>query len=450
MKIEPRTLPRISARSLPQHQKEPSHWPQETLLLSSDREPEVLLLPPPTRTFPKQEQESSKLSPEEQQIWRDRFGPDPLQLGSDKEEAVKHLQDFLNQRELTSLLVDGDFGSMTRLAVLCAQERLGLEQSGIFDEVTREALLQADKYVQDPLKLTPMEREMWAGRFGPEPLKRGQDNVRVRHLQTFLNQRERLRLLVDGDFGPSTETAVKATQKRLGLEETGVVDETTKLALLHAARVVPEGGNGHDAVKARIQEALHQEHNFFGGQTIDASGRITKQGRKEYETGFDTRIGDYWTSIGLRYDGDDRDIPWSAAFISYVHKESGVGPQFKAGPAHASYIRDSISAKREGREDAAYWGHRTSERAPQVGDLIGRARQSGVDYDNQPEFYKSHTDIVVEVGQGYVDMIGGNVGDSVTRTRVSTDAEGFVVNRQRYFVVMEPKNLSGPEEARNA
>ena len=127
-----------------------------------------------------------------------------------------------------------------------------------------------------------------------------------------------------------------------------------------------------------------------------------------------------------------------------------MGSQFKAGPAHASYIRDSISAKREGREDAAYWGHRTSERAPQVGDLIGRARQGGVDYDNQPEFYKSHTDIVVEVGQGYVDMIGGNVGDSVTRTRVSTDAEGFVVNRQRYFVVMEPKNLSGPEEARGA
>ena len=194
-----------------------------------------------------------------------------------------------------------------------------------------------------------------------------------------------------------------------------------------------------------LTRILRAEHQRFGGQTVSESGRVTKRGNRENEAGFDKRIGDYWKSIGLNFDGDDRGVPWSAAFISFAHKMAGVGEQFKAGPAHASYIRDSIFAKRDGRSEAAYLGHRSSERAPQVGDLVGRARQSGVNYDNQPSSYKSHTDLVVEVGQGFIKMMGGNVSDSVSLTTVGTDEKGFINDKSRYFVVMEPNNLAGDE-----
>ena len=445
--------PLANSRSLVPVRQDQDQWaPKESVSLS--RAPAPPLLSPKMRskllrgsTKPK----SGTLTSEEKEAWRKRFGEEPLKRSLAVSEPVRHLQSFLNQREASNVIVDGQFGPMTEVAVKCAQKRLSLEPSGVFDPETREALLSAEKIEQDPLKLTPMEKDLWNKRFGDKTLKRGRNNrTNVRHLQSFLNQRERSRLTTDGDFGPATERAVRAAQSRLGLEPSGVFDSKTRTTLLNAAKKVPETGNGHSAVKGRIQEILRTEHHLFGRQSVAESGRVTKRGRRENETGFDKRVGDYWSSIGLNYDGDDRGVPWSAAFISFAHKTAGAGEQFKAGPAHARYIRDSISAKKEGRTDAAYLGHRSSERAPQVGDLIGRARQGGIDYDNQPEFYKSHTDIVVEVGDGFVKMIGGNVADSVSETTVSTDAKGFIRNQAKYFVVMEPNDLSGPEEARVA
>jgi peptidoglycan hydrolase-like protein with peptidoglycan-binding domain len=384
------------------------------------------------------------LSPEEQQAWREKLGDVPLRKGQGSSETVLQLKEFLSQRELVNLPEDGDFELFTENVVKGAQLRRGLPQTGVFDLVTREALLSGPK--RDPLRLTPSEKELWNESFGDKPLKRGtNDKNHVRHLQIFLNERELESLTVDGDFGGQTEQAVKAAQFRQGLKMTGVFDQDTRRKLLDATKNVVDKGGTHEAVLGRIQDILRAEHQRFGGQTVNESGSVTKRGHREYEAGFDKRVGDYWKSIGLNFDGDDRDVPWSAAFISYAHRMAGVGVQFKAGPAHASYIRDSIFAKRDGLTDAAYFGHRPSERAPQVGDLVGRARQSGVDYDNQPSSYKSHTDLVVEVGKGFIKMMGGNVADSVSLTTVGTDEKGFINNRSRYFVVMEPNNLAGDE-----
>lgn len=384
------------------------------------------------------------LTPEEQQAWRKKLGDEPLRKGEGESEAVHQLKSFLGQRELVNLPDDGDFEALTENAVKGAQMRRGLPQTGVFDVQTRETLLTGPK--RDPLRLTPAEKELWNESFGDKTLKRGNNNeVHVKHLQLFLNERELESLLVDGDFGRQTEQAVKAAQLRQGLEPTGIFDQATRVKLLDATKNVVDKSASHDIVKTRIQDILRAEHHRFGEQTVTESGRVTKRGHREYESGYDKRIGDYWKSIGLNFDGDDRDVPWSAAFISFAHRMAGAGEQFKAGPAHASYIRDSIMAKKEGRTDAAYLGHRSSERAPQVGDLIGRARQGGVNYDNQPTSYKSHTDLVVEVGPGFVKMIGGNVADSVTLTTLGTDSKGFLNNQSRYFVVMEPNNLAGDE-----
>jgi peptidoglycan hydrolase-like protein with peptidoglycan-binding domain len=404
----------------------------------------TLLKKPSAAVSEQQQPEGDYLTPEEQQAWREKLGDEPLQKGQENVGTIVELKSFLSQRELVNLPADGDFEALTENVVKGAQMRRGLRQTGVFDLATRESMLTGPK--RDPLRLTPAEKELWNESFGDKTLRRGtNDKNHVRHLQAFLNERELESLTIDGDFGRATEQAVKAAQLRQGLKATGIFDQGTRTKLLDATKNIVDKGGSHEVVFGRIQEILRAEHHRFGGQTVTESGRVIKRGNREYESGFDKRIGDYWKSIGLNFDGDDRGVPWSAAFISFAHRMAGVGEQFKAGPAHAAYIRDSIFAKKEGRTDASYLGHRSTERAPQVGDLVGRARQGGVNYDNQPSSYKSHTDLVVEVGQGYFKMIGGNVADSVTLTTVGTNSKGMINNTSRYFVVMEPNNLAGDE-----
>lgn len=195
---------------------------------------------------------------------------------------------------------------------------------------------------------------------------------------------------------------------------------------------------------AKIQAQLDREWKFFGSQSYDSDGKLVKRGTSEEHPRVFKRVGYFWErGTGFKLDGKDRDWPWSAAFISTVHEDANVGPQFRRSPAHARYIRDAIFSKRDGVEQAAYWGHRITERAPQVGDMVCYSRQKGVSYDKQPVRYKSHADIVTAVRPGEVDVVGGNVGQSVSKRTLKTDENGLIVDTQRnWFAVLEPKNLS--------
>lgn len=63
-------------------------------------------------------------------------------------------------------------------------------------------------------------------------LKRGSRGAAVRTLQTSLNAAGAApRLVVDGDFGPATDRAVRAIQQRLGLVVDGIVGPQTRTAL---------------------------------------------------------------------------------------------------------------------------------------------------------------------------------------------------------------------------
>jgi peptidoglycan hydrolase-like protein with peptidoglycan-binding domain len=58
-----------------------------------------------------------------------------------------------------------------------------------------------------------------------KPFKVGSKGEAVKKVQELLS------LNADGDFGPGTEKAVKAFQKKSGLPVTGVVDQATLKAL---------------------------------------------------------------------------------------------------------------------------------------------------------------------------------------------------------------------------
>lgn len=198
----------------------------------------------------------------------------------------------------------------------------------------------------------------------------------------------------------------------------------------------------------RMLEIARQEWKFFGQQTIGRDGKVSHPGHTETEEGYWQRVGTYWKNgVFLSWTGKDTDEAWSAAFMSYVMREAGLGQRFHYSEWHAHYINEAIDGRAEGDDNCAFWGFRLEERSPQVGDLVCYARQDDVDFEHRPEVYKSHCDLVVAVRPGEVDVIGGNVQDSVTLKTLSTDPRGRLIDtNQRWFAILANR-LQGPVEA---
>lgn len=194
----------------------------------------------------------------------------------------------------------------------------------------------------------------------------------------------------------------------------------------------------------RVLQLARGEWDYFGRQTIGKDGKVSHPGKKETDDPQWRRVGTYWRNgVHLPWTGKDTDEAWSAAFISWVMREAGLAHRFVYSEWHAHYINKSIEARRDGDTEFAFWGYRLDERAPQVGDMVCYVRQDDVNFDERPETYKSHADIVVAVRPGEIDVIGGNVQDSVTLKTLATDETGKVTDtNQKWFCVMENRLVS--------
>ena len=178
----------------------------------------------------------------------------------------------------------------------------------------------------------------------------------------------------------------------------------------------------------------------YGRQVItysaDAAPHTEQLGVKEREA--PQRIHDYWASVGHPERTGLDDVPWSAAFISWDIQSAGVSRDlFCPSQTHTIYVERLVERAR--RPGASLIPRRLDERAPQVGDLLCSSRNgSGTTLDNLNRG-AGHCDIVVEVRPGSVAAIGGNVGDSVTRSVFPLDANGFLspISARPYFTVIE-------------
>lgn len=138
------------------------------------------------------------------------------------------------------------------------------------------------------------------------------------------------------------------------------------------------------------------------------------QGQFENAGPLKTRIGVYWANVGRDdLDGGDN-VPWSAAFISYMVKLAGGGGQFPKSAQHSVYFYRTINDKRAARAKP-FLGYRIGEIAIAPGDILGMNRGDGprISYDEATHDadYSSHADIVVDVAaNGRIRTIGGNVG----------------------------------------
>jgi hypothetical protein len=194
----------------------------------------------------------------------------------------------------------------------------------------------------------------------------------------------------------------------------------------------------------QANQAATAEWTFFGAQTYDVNGHQTHDGHKEGEDTWWERVGQYWlvgtNTHGL--DGRNHDYPWSAAFISWVMRTAGAGDRFRYSTQHSVYISQGIRDYLQKRDAAGYWTVRLHEDTPAVGDIVCWSRQAGVDYDHQDQGnYKGHCDLIVEVTGQQVTVIGGNVGDSVTRRPLPCDDAGYlkpwVENGETLFGLMK-------------
>lgn len=140
------------------------------------------------------------------------------------------------------------------------------------------------------------------------------------------------------------------------------------------------------------------------------------------------KLRSYWRE-GANLNWSDQkmiDEAWSSAFISWVMNKGGAEGEFPKTASHSKYIRASVKNRKENNSNP-FKAYKVNEPEAKVkvGDLVCYPRQSNVSYDTLSA-YKSHCDIVTEIKGNEAVTIGGNVGNSVTKTIVPIDSKGYI------------------------
>lgn len=163
----------------------------------------------------------------------------------------------------------------------------------------------------------------------------------------------------------------------------------------------------------------------------DAGGAIPSN-RLRYQAALRGEAGQLWAEPF-----------WSAAFISWVLGAAGVdAPEFLPSASHANYLDHLDRLAEHFPAQAPFLPRDPAIHAPRPGDLACRDRSEQWPLRSWSEraaergrFRPMHCDIVVAIGPGVVEAVGGNVADAVTLARWPADAEGRVL--EPLLVIME-------------
>ena len=129
--------------------------------------------------------------------------------------AVKDLQTKLKKLGFYNAYVDGSYGDTTVAAVKAFQKKYNLTADGVAGSETLKKLDSAYKNADSNTSTDD------------DSLRKGATGTAVKTLQTTLKKRGFYTAYVDGSFGSTTESAVKAFQKKYGLTADGVAGSAT-------------------------------------------------------------------------------------------------------------------------------------------------------------------------------------------------------------------------------
>ena len=229
--------------------------------------------------------------------------------------------------------------------------------------------------------------------------------------------------------------------------------------------------------RARMLRLLDGEWLEWGGRTLDARIRPTSDTdegpvSEQHPAAF-SKVLAYWSAVGwqdtidrnkrafamgiaVACSGDEREaggrdaiwgcLPWSAAFISFVMRATGIDQaEFPPAAAHWTYVDALVQQGDRWGARATFLAHDVDAYAPAPGDMIcadrsSRARLATLAQRRQ-EFgtpRPMHCDIVIATSPGEVRAVGGNVAQAVTAVRYATDPAGRLRRTTRaWFVVFE-------------
>lgn len=215
---------------------------------------------------------------------------------------------------------------------------------------------------------------------------------------------------------------------------------------------LPHGSPTLSILKHTLLSLLKREWEYFGKQVIYLNHdeeSISHVGHWEDDgEPYVVRVNWYWRAVGKpQLNGNDCHQPWSAAFISWIMRESGVPEsEFPSADAHRDYLLPIVEHASTNPQ-ASFLPHSVTEYAPQPGDLIcatrgGKPEALSDELDLHlilTEHTKLHCDMVVERHDNMLAVIGGNVRNSVSKTFLTLDQNGFVERtyRRPWFMILE-------------
>ena len=191
--------------------------------------------------------------------------------------------------------------------------------------------------------------------------------------------------------------------------------------------------------EAVVQIAL-REWRAFGQKIVYPDTELPFE--DERIEGLWQRVGEYWW-LGLpmgeaeqaltgRHDEngvvfapeEDGRFAWSAAFVSYVMRIAGAGTRFPYSGTHADYI----NAARLNPSGFVVAAEPPPSYAPRRGDLICLWRGRPLRFEDLTAGrFASHCDIVVATRPGQLEVVGGNVDNTVALRSIPVAPDGRLV-----------------------
>jgi len=151
-------------------------------------------------------------------------------------------------------------------------------------------------------------------------------------------------------------------------------------------------------------------------------------GKKETDFGMGSFLQKYWDVTSKPEYGSDPQVPWSAAFISWILHPYG----FKGSAGHSYYTDFVISGETKGWK--AFSLLNSDKVRLNIGDVLIYDREP---YDAASR--ASHGDVVYKIKDGYAYLVGGNLSNSLGIIKIPVDKDGFIKDLKSYQVIL--KNL---------